>query len=64
MASFEHRLPEGASEQELLALIAKLNADDTVDGILVQLAVARTDRHCARDRSDRSRPRTSTAFIQ
>ncbi|MGE0341329.1 MAG: bifunctional methylenetetrahydrofolate dehydrogenase/methenyltetrahydrofolate cyclohydrolase FolD [Xanthobacteraceae bacterium] len=37
MASFEHRLPEGASEQELLALIAKLNADDTVDGILVQL---------------------------
>ncbi len=37
MASFEHRLPEGTSEQELLALIAKLNADDTVDGILVQL---------------------------
>lgn len=37
MASFEHRLPESTTEQELLALIAKLNADDKVDGILVQL---------------------------
>lgn len=37
MASFEHRLSEDTSEQELLALIAKLNADDSVDGILVQL---------------------------
>lgn len=31
------RLPEQTSEEELLELIAKLNADDTVDGILVQL---------------------------
>lgn len=31
------RLPEKTSEEELLELIAKLNADDTVDGILVQL---------------------------
>jgi methylenetetrahydrofolate dehydrogenase (NADP+)/methenyltetrahydrofolate cyclohydrolase len=37
MASFEHRLSEDTSEQELLTLIAKLNADDSVDGILVQL---------------------------
>ena len=37
MISFEHRLPENTSEQNLLALVAKLNADDTVDGILVQL---------------------------
>ncbi len=37
MASFEHRLPENTSEQDLLALIAQLNADDAVDGILVQL---------------------------
>ena len=37
MASFEHRLPESTSEKDLLALIAKLNADNTVDGILVQL---------------------------
>jgi methylenetetrahydrofolate dehydrogenase (NADP+)/methenyltetrahydrofolate cyclohydrolase len=29
--------PETITEQELLALIAELNADDTVDGILVQL---------------------------
>ena len=37
MASFEHRLPENTSEKDLLALIAALNADDAVDGILVQL---------------------------
>jgi methylenetetrahydrofolate dehydrogenase (NADP+)/methenyltetrahydrofolate cyclohydrolase len=37
MASFEHRLPAGTSEAELLALVARLNADDEVDGILVQL---------------------------
>jgi methylenetetrahydrofolate dehydrogenase (NADP+) / methenyltetrahydrofolate cyclohydrolase len=35
--SFEHRLPASTSEAELLALVAKLNADDAVDGILVQL---------------------------
>jgi methylenetetrahydrofolate dehydrogenase (NADP+)/methenyltetrahydrofolate cyclohydrolase len=37
MESFEHRLPEATSEQELLYLIARLNADERVDGILVQL---------------------------
>jgi methylenetetrahydrofolate dehydrogenase (NADP+) / methenyltetrahydrofolate cyclohydrolase len=37
MASFEHRLPDGTSEAELLALIGRLNRDDAVDGILVQL---------------------------
>jgi len=37
MESFEHRLPATASEEDLLALIARLNADDSVDGILVQL---------------------------
>jgi methylenetetrahydrofolate dehydrogenase (NADP+) / methenyltetrahydrofolate cyclohydrolase len=31
------RLPATTSEQELLALVAELNADDAVDGILVQL---------------------------
>ncbi len=35
--SFQHRLSETTSEAELLALIGKLNADDRVDGILVQL---------------------------
>ncbi|UFZ02039.1 bifunctional methylenetetrahydrofolate dehydrogenase/methenyltetrahydrofolate cyclohydrolase FolD [Bradyrhizobium ontarionense] len=37
MASFEHKLPADVSQDELLALIAKLNADPTVHGILVQL---------------------------
>jgi methylenetetrahydrofolate dehydrogenase (NADP+)/methenyltetrahydrofolate cyclohydrolase len=37
IASFQHVLPETTSEAELLALIATLNADDQVDGILVQL---------------------------
>src|ERR1043165_8181900 len=32
-----HRLPASTTETELLALVAALNADDEVDGILVQL---------------------------
>jgi methylenetetrahydrofolate dehydrogenase (NADP+) / methenyltetrahydrofolate cyclohydrolase len=34
---FEHRLPAETSQQDLLALISRLNADQDVDGILVQL---------------------------
>jgi methylenetetrahydrofolate dehydrogenase (NADP+)/methenyltetrahydrofolate cyclohydrolase len=41
MASFEHRLPASTTQQELLALITKLNADDRIDGILVQLPLPR-----------------------
>ncbi|RBI86602.1 bifunctional methylenetetrahydrofolate dehydrogenase/methenyltetrahydrofolate cyclohydrolase FolD [Rhodosalinus halophilus] len=37
MESFEHRLPVETSEEELLALVARLNADPAVHGILVQL---------------------------
>ncbi|WP_336985540.1 bifunctional methylenetetrahydrofolate dehydrogenase/methenyltetrahydrofolate cyclohydrolase FolD [Altererythrobacter aquiaggeris] len=37
MNSFEHRLPETASEAELLNLVERLNNDPAVDGILVQL---------------------------
>jgi len=37
MESFEHRLPESTTSDELLALVARLNADPAVDGILVQL---------------------------
>lgn len=37
MRSFEHRLPADVSQQELEALVARLNADPEVDGILVQL---------------------------
>jgi methylenetetrahydrofolate dehydrogenase (NADP+)/methenyltetrahydrofolate cyclohydrolase len=35
--SVEHRLPATTGQDELLALIAALNADATIDGILVQL---------------------------
>ncbi len=35
--SFPHRLPASTTQQELLDLIAKLNADSQVDGILLQL---------------------------
>lgn len=35
--SFEHALPSNTSQNDLLALIAKLNADRKVNGILVQL---------------------------
>jgi methylenetetrahydrofolate dehydrogenase (NADP+) / methenyltetrahydrofolate cyclohydrolase len=37
MASFEHLLPAGATQDELIALVEQLNEDDRVDGILVQL---------------------------
>ncbi len=37
MASFEHRLAEDTPEADLLALIDRLNKDDKVHGILVQL---------------------------
>ena len=37
IASFAHDLPASASEAQLLALIAELNRDSSVDGILVQL---------------------------
>jgi len=37
MESFEHCLPEATSQKELLLLVAELNADPHVAGILVQL---------------------------
>jgi methylenetetrahydrofolate dehydrogenase (NADP+)/methenyltetrahydrofolate cyclohydrolase len=37
MLSFERRLPAESVEAELLAVVAELNADPAVDGILVQL---------------------------
>jgi len=37
MAAFDRKLPVTASESELIDLIAKLNADEEVNGILVQL---------------------------
>ena len=37
MSSFAHNLPETTSEDELLQLVIELNADERVDGILVQM---------------------------
>src|SRR5947209_1262617 len=37
MTSFQHELPASTSQAELLALVARLNADPAVHGILVQL---------------------------
>ncbi len=37
MESFEHRLPADTAQADLLALVERLNGDDAVDGILVQL---------------------------
>ncbi|WP_417815801.1 bifunctional methylenetetrahydrofolate dehydrogenase/methenyltetrahydrofolate cyclohydrolase FolD [Thalassospira alkalitolerans] len=39
MNSYEHKLPVDTSQDDLLALIAKLNADPNVHGILCQLPV-------------------------
>ena len=37
MESFEHRLPEDVAQIDLITLVERLNADNSVDGILVQL---------------------------
>jgi methylenetetrahydrofolate dehydrogenase (NADP+) / methenyltetrahydrofolate cyclohydrolase len=39
MRSIEHRLPADTAEADLLALVRRLNADDSVHGILVQFPV-------------------------
>ena len=38
---FDHHLPATTTQRELLDLVARLNADPTVDGILVQLPLPR-----------------------
>ena len=53
MVSFEHVLPEEATQDELMKLIAELNADDAVDGILVQLPLPAHLDLAHRGRSDR-----------
>ena len=37
MKSVEHKLPADTSEADLLAMVAALNSDDTIHGILVQM---------------------------
>jgi len=41
MASFAHNLPDTITEDELLQLVADLNTNERVDGILVQLPLPR-----------------------
>lgn len=41
MASFEHKLPADVAQADLLGLIARLNRDPAVHGILVQLPLAK-----------------------
>jgi len=41
MASFEHGLASDIAQDELIAIVDRLNADDAVDGILVQLPLPR-----------------------
>src|SRR5712671_1593662 len=42
MASFEHVLPADVAQDDLLAMIAKLNRDPAVHGILVQLPLPKS----------------------
>lgn len=42
MNSYEHRLPADTAQGDLIALIKMLNADENVDGILVQLPLPKT----------------------
>ena len=49
MESFEHRVPAETSEADLIALVDRLNADASVDGILVQLPLPKhVDEQAAR----------------
>ncbi len=41
MESFEHKLPADTPQDDLVALVDRLNADPAVDGILVQLPLPR-----------------------
>ncbi len=53
MASFEHKLPVETGQDDLLALVARLNADEAVDGILVQLPLpAQIDEKAVLDAID------------
>ncbi|MDH5510474.1 MAG: bifunctional methylenetetrahydrofolate dehydrogenase/methenyltetrahydrofolate cyclohydrolase FolD [Nitrospinota bacterium] len=53
MASFQHNLPSSVTQEELLALIDRLNGDSAVSGILIQLPLyPHLDSNAALDRVD------------
>jgi methylenetetrahydrofolate dehydrogenase (NADP+)/methenyltetrahydrofolate cyclohydrolase len=41
IASVDRKFPEEISEEELMSVVAELNADDAIDGVLVQLPLPR-----------------------
>jgi len=46
LRSFEHRLPADTPQSEVVTLVKRLNADDAIDGILVQMPLpAHIDAH-------------------
>ena len=49
------RLASQTTEEELLEQVVQLNADDAIDGLLVQLPLPEADRRGARDPRDRAR---------
>ena len=64
MASFHEPLPATASQDEVLDAVDRWNADDRVDGILVQAAAARrasTSSRCSTDRPGQGRRRLPPA---
>ncbi len=53
MCSIEHRLPAATTQADLLELVHRLNQDEAVDGILVQLPLpAHIDADCVLDAID------------
>lgn len=56
IASFQHNLPAEVSQEELMALVAQLNEDDAVHGILVQLPLPdHIDEHAVLESIDVSK---------
>ena len=49
IGSLSYELPEETTEEELLALIEKLNSDDKVNGILVQLPLPKHKDHISKE---------------
>ena len=63
IASETHVLPENTSEADLLALLAKLNADSRLHGILVQAPLPKQISE-SKVFSTVCRPKTWTVFIR
>ena len=58
--SEEYLLPADTDEKTLLDLIAKLNADDRINGVLLHPAASRLQENIRNDKSDEGRRRVSS----